>query len=501
MRNACRHVQATLSPAYPSDLGELERAHVDECRLCRSVGNALAYVPTAILAQAGPPLDDIARESILRDMGAALDEMCARMSQPVSSRSRGGAIAAATLLAAAAALAVAWQLRRAPEAPGATTASAPAPVSLPALVPISVEGELAQQPTARSLVGTAVSALSVPARSRVRATIAGAEIEVRGPSELSIAADVVGGWQLTLQGGELIAVTEERAAPIAVRVDNSRVVVASGAFIVRDLDAAPQVSLLRGTASLDGRPIPAGSDLSPPDRAAIEALVAPRRDPPDTDRAPSVQLERTAPEPAPREPLTREPSPLAPAPRAPAPLAPAPRETMAREQRAAEQAATAREQRGAEQAATAREQRGAEQAATAREQRAAEQAAPEPVPAEPPKTPTASELYRQAEEALHAGRRDRAAILFRTLADDYPDDSLADDALYDLARLAVRRGRRAEARRAIDRLLADDRPTPLREPAAWLRCQLSAGEERARCEREFRQEYPASPHSSGERSR
>jgi hypothetical protein len=79
----------------------------------------------------------------------------------------------------------------------------------------------------------------------------------------------------------------------------------------------------------------------------------------------------------------------------------------------------------------------------------------------------------------------------------YPEHALADLALYELAQLASRRGRNAEARRWLELVLRRDRDPQLREPANWLRCTLL--EERpddfAACLEEFRSAFPGSPHA------
>ncbi len=61
------------------------------------------------------------------------------------------------------------------------------------------------------------------------------------------------------------------------------------------------------------------------------------------------------------------------------------------------------------------------------------------------------EISRNPEDA------DRAVELYRTVPEQYPDSSLADDALYQAATLLQRRGRRKEARSALKALLANHR--------------------------------------------
>ncbi len=72
----------------------------------------------------------------------------------------------------------------------------------------------------------------------------------------------------------------------------------------------------------------------------------------------------------------------------------------------------------------------------------------------------------------------------------------ADQARYELAQLAIRAGDPARAARWLDALAASDREPALREPAAFLRCevQVRAGQRPAarRCWDDFRARFPGS---------
>jgi uncharacterized protein HemY len=118
-------------------------------------------------------------------------------------------------------------------------------------------------------------------------------------------------------------------------------------------------------------------------------------------------------------------------------------------------------------------------------------------PPEPPTRPrTAAELYREAEAAL--ARRDVTAAdraLARLLADE-PRSPLADQALYERARIAYQRHAWGEARRHLDSLAAIA-STPLAEPGRYLACRIAVEARDAdatRCLADYRAAYPRSAH-------
>lgn len=116
-------------------------------------------------------------------------------------------------------------------------------------------------------------------------------------------------------------------------------------------------------------------------------------------------------------------------------------------------------------------------------------------PASPaPKAPTAAELYRAAETALAKGDRagaDRALAQVIALG-----DALADQALYDRARIAYQGRAWAAARRHLAALAAIA-STPLAEPGRYLDCRIAVESKAAdaeRCFTAYRAAYPRSPH-------
>jgi hypothetical protein len=98
------------------------------------------------------------------------------------------------------------------------------------------------------------------------------------------------------------------------------------------------------------------------------------------------------------------------------------------------------------------------------------------------------------------GDRDGARALLVEVVRRFPDDPLADAALYELARLARAGGDDAGAAAFLDELLARDRDPALREPARYLRCRIEVDAARAdaaaACLAAFRRDFPRSPHDA-----
>jgi TolA-binding protein len=117
---------------------------------------------------------------------------------------------------------------------------------------------------------------------------------------------------------------------------------------------------------------------------------------------------------------------------------------------------------------------------------------PSQQPTSPPKE-TAESLYALAERAMRSGDPAAARAHLRDVARRFPDDPLADAALYELARAAPPR----EARALLAQLR--DRDPALREPARFLRCRLDVDERlpgAADCLAAFRHEFAGSPHDA-----
>jgi thioredoxin-like negative regulator of GroEL len=86
-------------------------------------------------------------------------------------------------------------------------------------------------------------------------------------------------------------------------------------------------------------------------------------------------------------------------------------------------------------------------------------------------------LYRAADAALARGDRDEADRALARLLAESPTSTLADEALYERARIAVERHAWSDAREMLA-ALAKIADTPLAEPGAYLRCRVAvaAGE-------------------------
>jgi predicted Zn-dependent protease len=85
-----------------------------------------------------------------------------------------------------------------------------------------------------------------------------------------------------------------------------------------------------------------------------------------------------------------------------------------------------------------------------------------------------------------------AEAALKDLVAAHPDHELADLAVFDLAQIAARQNRRADARRYLDIVLTRDRDPALREPARRLQCTLADDE--AACVAAFCADFPRSPH-------
>jgi hypothetical protein len=81
-------------------------------------------------------------------------------------------------------------------------------------------------------------------------------------------------------------------------------------------------------------------------------------------------------------------------------------------------------------------------------------------------------IYREAERALQLGDTALADELLAKLVVYHADSELADDALFERARLAYARGAWGAARASLDQLL-EMKATPLREPARAMLCRIA----------------------------
>jgi len=124
---------------------------------------------------------------------------------------------------------------------------------------------------------------------------------------------------------------------------------------------------------------------------------------------------------------------------------------------------------------------------------------PEPESTPKPHVETVDELYAAAEAAMHADDEATAQARLTDVVRRFPSDPLADSALYELARLAVKQKARARARGYLDELLARGGDPAMREPARFLRCRLDvdAGSANAgSCLAAFRRDFVSSPHDA-----
>lgn len=109
--------------------------------------------------------------------------------------------------------------------------------------------------------------------------------------------------------------------------------------------------------------------------------------------------------------------------------------------------------------------------------------------------PSAEELYRAAEVALAAGDR-TAAVRALTQILALPGGALADQALYELARIEYQRRAWTAARKHLA-ALSGRAGTPLAEPGRYLDCRIAyeaKASDAERCFTAYRTAYPRSPH-------
>lgn len=109
---------------------------------------------------------------------------------------------------------------------------------------------------------------------------------------------------------------------------------------------------------------------------------------------------------------------------------------------------------------------------------------------------TADSLYTSAESSLAHGNPSAADRTLSQLLTSFPDSPLADQALYERARIAYQRHAYSDARAHLARL-AQLTSSALAEPGAYLTCRIAfethdSGAEP--CLHAYRKSYPRSPH-------
>ena len=120
---------------------------------------------------------------------------------------------------------------------------------------------------------------------------------------------------------------------------------------------------------------------------------------------------------------------------------------------------------------------------------------PSPRPAAPP-APTADSLYASAESSLAHHDLSAADHVLATLLTSFPDSPLADQALYERARIAYQRHAYSDARTHLSHLAAHT-SSPLLEPGAYMTCRIAVETHDAAaepCLLAYRRAYPRSPH-------
>ncbi len=282
--------------------------------------------------------------------------------------------------------------------------------------------------------------INVPQGSHVRAAVGRGYVTVVGPGRLAITSNVDAGYTLSLTSGALIAEIPPAAAPARVVTRTAILSVGASVFLAWDRGARTEVAVSRGAVVY--RDAKSGAEVT---------LRAPHN-----MNSKLGELLRTY--------VGARPSDTVDHRRAATSFTPRPRPSHR----------------------------------TMRSRTPAPAATPTPTPA----PPTVEEQYQKAEAALAAGDSAEAARLWKRLVARAPTHTLAELALYDLARLAMRQGKSELSLGFLDRLVRSSRDDALVEPASWLRCTLlrKRGDTRAAsCTRRFHRRFPNARRDQGDR--
>lgn len=491
-RAACQEAQEVLlfgtAPAETTARARVDR-HLGHCAACQAMRRSLDQ-RRAHVAAAARPLDDVHRARLLARLAPALDEEAARAATAQRRPAwHPWVVPAAALMAAGAAAMVVASLRHRPPAASAPATLASAPTTLasrrapatgfaappttpaapairaphaaapPLIVPYQI---VAGRMPRTHLIDQHFSRLQTAAGTTVRARVGErTRVTMVGPADVSVAAATDDLLDVNLDAGTLVAdfihrrngrlrihspgaVTEVVGTlfSVEVRGQQSRVSVAHGRVVVQPPDGPPRVvssgqSWTTGTPTVRALP-PGTAALLADHGAAIAVREAPPR---SSTSAPAIAAVLPAEEPSPIETAAPTEPPAQPKP---TPISAAP-------------------------------------------------AAPRATPSPPP-APDA--VYGQAEAAMRRRDWPSAARALERVAGQATAGPLGDQARYELAQLAIRAGDPDGAARWLDALLASDREAALRQPAAFLRCDLRARSGSAadarRCWEQFRGRFPGS---------
>jgi TolA-binding protein/ferric-dicitrate binding protein FerR (iron transport regulator) len=514
MSAACDESRAALSDGDPTDPAGAERVrrHRAGCTECQAFAARIESV-AAPVREIDATLDDMARKRIAAKLGPALDEIAtqhaARSVQKGPWRRR--LILAAATVAAAAAIVIALRLR--------DRAVAHDPAALAVIRPFVVGGgelDLLDRPREK---------IEIPAGALVRATLADrARITVIGPARLTVTSASPAAIALRLDEGTLLA-AYDHAAGGALTVESpgySTRVVGTLFAVVVEHGETKRVAVAHGTVELwrenamVGR-INGGWAFAP-GSAALHSIHADLRALLDEHEAVLPPIGASGivqvsgmPEHADVISGVR----LGPAPlsarvsvgevqlsvraigRAEARFStPVARDVASTLRYSLEIAAV---QQPAP-AAVAPPQPIAPPTIKPRKEHGPADSVANPIAPPAPPAETADTIYARAEAAKRDGDPTRAHALLAEVVSRFPEDALANSALYELGRDAHAAHDDEHARAFLDELLASGGDSSLREPARYLRCriELDAKHDAAamRCLQAFRRDYPSSPHDA-----
>jgi TolA-binding protein len=403
----------------------------------------------------GERIDDVARARIWSKLASQLEAPPARR--------RWVPVAGALAVAAAAVIVLVVAHRGdteqrlgAPTGTVLTTALGPhahAALQGPAVLAVAQTGEITR---ARLEEGTLYAEFTGGPGRALHISAAGTEIEVVGT---------------------LFAV-EVHDARVCLSVAHGRVRIVAGGverFVASGGRACASRGAFTDTASIEAATRDAlehhartWAPDSPPLEAAASPPPAPVPPAPATSQAPALPAARTA-----TTGVVASTSPPAPAPipssRAPTSASPAATSASSARGQSTQPAAAST---GPIVASTAPAAATTGPAAASPAPVAAATQAPAAAASTPPPANTDAALYREADAALARGDRDAADRALAKLLATSPESPLADEALYERARIAVERRAWSDARAMLARL-AEISDTPLAEPGAYLRCRVA----------------------------
>ena len=482
----CKKAGDTLTLGTTDDL-EQRRAefHLERCAHCQQDEEIMEGMRRTVLA-ANDSLDDLTRVRVQARLAEAMEQAASGAAESVPLWQRRGAriaALAAVVLAVVTASVIWWTDPRPAGVPGEGKAPAASVAVNRVLQPRSIVEGSSTWPNSGLHLGRKVARLRVPAGVALRAGLAQqAELTLYGPLELMVEKVTGDRIELRLPKGILIGdYDHSRGRALRIRSPRAVTEVVGTLFSIEAHDGQSRISVSRGRVKVHGagktavvgahktwstrtsrvgetppavtalfarydpQPTTAGevATASTGEQRGVVPAVEPGATPVTVHRSRAVHP-RAMPQ---TSPVTGVP---AASPKAtPAPAAPVASQKVASNQR------------------------------------------PSLTP------PTASVLYRSAEQALKRRDLSLARQKLHAILKTYPKDPLVDAARYELALLLLKSGKRSAADAMLSRV-GQVRSSRLGGPAHYLRCRIKQESRDAQgamaCYRAFKDAFPASPH-------